>query len=161
VGRDGLEGIGDAVPEQQLRAAVARHVADVGERRIEVRPELVDRDPVALGGRLLGEQAHVDPDAHQALLGTVMEVALDALAFEVDRVEGAHPGPAQVALEREALEPEPDQATDRERQRQELEGRALEGREQHDGDRDEDDPADDEEAPERAQRPASGDERQR
>jgi hypothetical protein len=161
VPRDRLEAFDDAGPQQQLRAAVAGDVPDVGEGGVEVQPELVDRQALAVGGRILGEQAHVDADAHEPLLGAVVKVALDAFAFEVHRVEGPDPGPAEVAFEREALDPQPDEPSDRQRKRQELERRLVEDGEERERHGDEDDRPDDQRPPERAQRAPNGDERPR
>ena len=96
----------------------------------------------------------MDPDADEPLLGAVVEIALDPFPLDVDRIEGPDARPAQVALERQALESEPDQSADGERQREELERRPLEDGEHGEGDGHEGDRADQQEAAERAQRPA-------
>ena len=102
----------------------------------------------------------MDPDADEPLLGAVVEIALDPLPLGVDGVERPDAGPPQVPLEREALETQPEEAGDRQREGQELERRLVENGEERQRERDEDDRADDEEPPERAQRSAPGDERQ-
>ena len=154
---DRLERARDALPQEHLRVRVARHVADVRERRVQIAPELLHRFALAGRVRVLGEQAHVDPDAHEALLGAVVEVALDPLALEVHRVEGPDARPAQVALQAEALDPEPDQSADREGQRQELERRVVEDRQHRDRHRDERDEPDEDEPADGADRATNGD----
>ena len=101
VGRDRLERLGDAGSEEELRAPVPGHAPDVRQRRIEIAAELLDRRALVVGRRSLGEQAHVDPDADEPLLGAVMEVALDALPLEVHRVERPDARRAQITLERD------------------------------------------------------------
>ena len=72
----------------------------------------------------------MDPDADEPLLGAVVEIALDPLPLGVDGVERPDAGPPQVPLEREALEAQPEEAGDRQREGQELERRLVENGEE-------------------------------
>ena len=147
----------DAFPQEHLRVRVARHVADVRERGVQIATELLHRFAFARRVGVLGEQAHVDSHAHETLLGAVVEVPLDPRALEVHRVESPHTGPAQVAFQAEALHAEPDQPADRERQRQELERGVVEDRQHRDRHRHERDECDEDEPANGADRPTYGD----
>src|SRR5262245_45883910 len=102
MGRGRADRLDDAVAEQELRAAVAGHVAGLGGGCVEVAAELLEGRPLLAGGRTLGEQPEMDPNADEPLLGAVVEVPLDPDPLEVDRVEGPDARPPQLAFEGEA-----------------------------------------------------------
>ena len=154
--RDGPERFDDAVAEEQLRAAVAGDVADLGERGVQLPADPLDRLAILGRRRGLGEQAQVDPRADEPLLGAVVEIAGDPLPLGVDRVEGADAGATQIALEMADLDAEPDGPGDADGERQQLERRAREHREQGDRHRDEGDDRDQQQAAEARDRAAHG-----
>ena len=69
------------------------------------------------------QQPEVDANADQALLSAVMEVALDPLSLQVDRVNSPQTRSAQLPLEGKSLEFEPDDDAETDSKKQDLEGR--------------------------------------
>jgi hypothetical protein len=152
--RDGPERLDHAVAQEQPRAAVAGDIADLGERGVQLPPDPLDRLAILGGFRGLGEQAEVDPRAHEPLLGAVMEIAGDPLPLHVDRVEGPDAGPPQVSLEVADLDAEPDRAGDADGERQQHERGPREHDQQRDREGDEGNGRNEQQAPEARDGPA-------
>ena len=126
IDRDGKRRLGgnraqrlrDAEAGERPRSTVAGHAPDVRERVLEAAPELVDRGAIVVRCRSLGQQAELDAEADQALLGAVVQIALDAPALEVRCVEGADARLAQVTLQGCGSPKGPDRAAQRQGQEQ-------------------------------------------
>ena len=102
----------DAEAGECRRSTVAGHAPDVGECLFEAAPELVDRGAIVVRCRSLGQQPELDADADEALLGAVVQIALDATALEVPGVEGADTGLPEVALQSDGPDERPGHAAE-------------------------------------------------
>ena len=108
----------DAEAGECRRSTVAGHAPDVGECLFEAAPELVDRGAIVVRCSSLGQQPKLDADADEALLGAVVQIALDATALEVPGVEGADTGLPEVALQADGPDERPGHAAEHQADKQ-------------------------------------------
>src|SRR4051812_7246998 len=121
MGRDGTQAVGDPAAQEQLWRLVSGDAANVDECGVELATQLLDGLALVTSRGASFEQRKVDSDTDQSLLGTVVKVALDALALEADRVECPDPSLTKLLLECQFSRGESDERADAQDEGHELE----------------------------------------